>query len=147
MPFSIRELQTHPNLHSRLSGQTAVIPSERAQICVCVCVFVPIWLVLPRCEATNLGVFDLCHFALLKRGCVNSGVLELADMCLFVWFLAHGMEASGLESRLSQCSATVRHCRCYTRRSATPFYDIDMANLRCYTPPPREQKRLLQCPF
>ena len=35
-------------------------------------VFVPIWLVLPRCEATNLGVFDLCHFALLKRGCANS---------------------------------------------------------------------------
>ena len=21
--------------------------------------FVPVWLVLPRCEATNLGVFDL----------------------------------------------------------------------------------------
>ena len=26
-------------------------------------VFVPIWLVLRRCEATNLDVFDLCHFA------------------------------------------------------------------------------------
>ena len=36
-------------------------------------VFVPIWLVLPMCEATSLGVFDLCHFALLKRGCANSG--------------------------------------------------------------------------
>ena len=36
-------------------------------------VFVPIWLVVPRCEATSLGVFDLCHFALLKRGCPNSG--------------------------------------------------------------------------
>ena len=36
-------------------------------------VFVPIWLVLPRCEATNLGLFDLCHFALLKQGCANSG--------------------------------------------------------------------------
>ena len=35
-------------------------------------VFVPIWLVLHRCEARNLGVFDLCHFALLKRGCANS---------------------------------------------------------------------------
>ena len=32
-----------------------------------------IWLVLPRCEATTLGVFDTCHFALLKRGCANSG--------------------------------------------------------------------------
>ena len=43
-------------------------------------VFVPIWLVLPKCEATNLGVFDLCHFALLKRGCANSVVgLELAE--------------------------------------------------------------------
>ena len=29
-------------------------------------VFVPIWLVLPRCEATILGVFDLRRFALLK---------------------------------------------------------------------------------
>ena len=28
--------------------------------------------VLPRCEATNLGVFDPCHFALLKRACANS---------------------------------------------------------------------------
>ena len=27
-------------------------------------VFVPVWLVLPRCEATNLGVFDLCHIGL-----------------------------------------------------------------------------------
>ena len=36
-------------------------------------VFVPILLVLPRCESTNLGVFDLCHFGLLKRGCANSG--------------------------------------------------------------------------
>ena len=30
-------------------------------------VFVPVWLVLPRCEATHLGVFDLCRFDLLKR--------------------------------------------------------------------------------
>ena len=36
-------------------------------------VFVPIWLVLPRCEAANLAVFDLCHCALLKQGCANSG--------------------------------------------------------------------------
>ena len=34
----------------------------------------------PGSEATNLGVFDLCHFDLLKRGCANSVVgLELAD--------------------------------------------------------------------
>ena len=42
-------------------------------------VFVPIWLVLSGCEATNLGVFHLCDFALLKQGCANSGGLELAD--------------------------------------------------------------------
>ena len=36
-------------------------------------VFVPIWLVLHRCEATSLGVFDLCRFALLKQSCANSG--------------------------------------------------------------------------
>ena len=28
-------------------------------------VFVPIWLVLPRCEATDLGVFDVSHFVTL----------------------------------------------------------------------------------
>ena len=28
-------------------------------------VFVPIWLVLLRCEATNQGVFDLCHISRL----------------------------------------------------------------------------------
>ena len=36
-------------------------------------VYVPIWLVLPRCEATSLGVFDPCHSDLLKQGCANSG--------------------------------------------------------------------------
>ena len=41
---------------------------------------VPIWLVLPRCEATNLGVFNLCDFALLKTGLCKfgGGFLELA---------------------------------------------------------------------
>ena len=46
-------------------------------------VSVAIWPVLPRREATNLGVFDLlCHSDHLKRGCANSqgrgGGLELA---------------------------------------------------------------------
>ena len=36
-------------------------------------VFVLVWLVLPRCEATSLGVFDLCHFDLLKRGLCKFG--------------------------------------------------------------------------
>ena len=46
-------------------------------------VFVPIWLVLRRCEDTNLGVFDLCHFALISpysNGAVQIRVgLELAE--------------------------------------------------------------------
>ena len=47
-------------------------------------VFVPIWLVLRRCEATNLGVFDLCHFALVSpysNGAVRIRVgLEITDI-------------------------------------------------------------------
>ena len=46
-------------------------------------VFVPIWPVLRRCEATNSGVLDLCHFALISpysNGAVQIRVgLELAD--------------------------------------------------------------------
>ena len=42
-------------------------------------VFVPVWLVLPPREATNLGVFDLCHFDLLN-GAVRFRVgVKLAD--------------------------------------------------------------------
>ena len=49
---------------------------------------------------------------------------------------------------MSQCSATVRHCSCYTRCSATPSYDIDMANLRCYTPlPPKRTEAAATVPF
>ena len=48
---------------------------------------------------------------------------------------------------VSQCSATVRHCSCYTRCSATPFYDIDMANLRCYTPSPKRTEAVATVPF
>ena len=36
--------------------------------------FVPVWLVLPRCEGAILGTFDLCHFDLLIWHCANSGV-------------------------------------------------------------------------
>ena len=36
-------------------------------------VFIPIWLLLNRHEAINLGVFDLCHFHLLGWGSANSG--------------------------------------------------------------------------
>ena len=43
-------------------------------------VFVPIWLVLPRCEATNLGVFDL-SFSPYSNGAVQIRVgLELAEI-------------------------------------------------------------------
>ena len=48
---------------------------------------------------------------------------------------------------VSQCSATVRHCSCYTHCSATPFYDIDMANLRCYPPPPKRTEAAATVPF
>ena len=73
----LSELQTHPNLHSPVSvGQTPVIPSEKVKFGV----LVPIWVVLPWCEATNLGAFDLCHFDLFKWGCANSGGLELAEL-------------------------------------------------------------------
>ena len=48
--------------------------------------FVPIWLVLPRYEATNLGVFVLRHFALISpysNGAVQIRVgLELAETVL-----------------------------------------------------------------
>ena len=47
---------------------------------------------------------------------------------------------------LATVSATVRHCSCYTRCSATPFYDIDMANLRCY-PPPKRTEAAATVPF
>ena len=52
--------------------------------------FVPICLVLPRCEATNLGVFDLSHFALISpysNGAVQIRVgLELADNVTAMYF-------------------------------------------------------------
>ena len=38
-------------------------------------VFVPIWLVLRRRKATNLGVFDLCHFALISP--YSNGVVQI----------------------------------------------------------------------
>ena len=38
-------------------------------------VFVPVWLVIVLVRSFNLGVFDLCHVNLLKRGCANSGGL------------------------------------------------------------------------
>ena len=60
------ELQTHPSFRSPVwIGQTTVIPSEGVQIWG---VFVPIWLVLPRREATNLGVFGLCDFRKTREG-------------------------------------------------------------------------------
>ena len=64
-------------------GQTAVVPSERVQIWACLFLY---GRSLPRCEATNLGVFVLCHFALISpysNGAVQIRVgLELADLRL-----------------------------------------------------------------
>ena len=57
-----------------LSGSNGSHPQqEGTNLGVFVPTIGPIWLVYSRREATNLGVFDLCHFALLKRGCANSG--------------------------------------------------------------------------
>ena len=61
---------------------------------------------------------------------------------LSVIFTSRGLlfrkiQVTDVSCLVSQCSATVRHCSCYTRCSATPFYDIDMANLRRYPPPPK----------
>ena len=43
-------------------------------------VFVPIWLVLRRREATNLGVFDPCPFALISP--YSNGAVQIR---LWVW--------------------------------------------------------------
>ena len=56
--------------------QVAAIPSERVQIWVSL--FLYRWS-RPGREATNLGAFDMCHFARLKRGCAIRMGLELAD--------------------------------------------------------------------
>ena len=77
--------------------------------------FVPIWLVLRRCEATSLGVFDLCHFALISpysNGAAQIRVgLELADLV----FQDSGWVscASTLETafRLFPCASCSRRSR------------------------------------
>ena len=61
----VSDLQTHPNLHSpvRVGRSNNGHPQREGTN---LGVFVPIWLVLPRCDATNLGVFDLSHFAFIS---------------------------------------------------------------------------------
>ena len=72
LSLGFSELHTHPNLHSPVCvGQTPVIPIERVQIWVCL--FLYMSGITPRCDATNFGVFDPCHVALLKQGCANLG--------------------------------------------------------------------------
>ena len=56
----VSELQTQNQIYPQREGATLAV-------------LVPIWLVLPKCEATSLGVFDLCLCALLKRGCATLG--------------------------------------------------------------------------
>ena len=73
--------------------------------------FVPLWLVLPRCDPTNLGVFGLCHFALLQRDCANSGgfQLELADVAYYIY---KSREQKGISAgRLAGCFRVARLCR------------------------------------
>ena len=47
--------------------------------------FVPVWLVLPRCEATNLGVFDLRHVAPLKCQQFTYGVVSEGFLAESLW--------------------------------------------------------------
>ena len=89
-------------------------------------------LVLSRCPldgcplgASNLNISQ-CH-----KGPTRSKIHRKTSKTF--------SEQVGMTHLVSRCSATVRHCSCYTRCSATPFYDIDMANLRCYTPPKRTE--------
>ena len=56
IPAPGRLLQRSPNPHPHLSRSNGGHPHQEGRnLGVCV----PVWLVLPRCEATNLGVFDL----------------------------------------------------------------------------------------
>ena len=79
LPSAIRgqphmaEHQTHPNLHrSRSNGGRPQREGTNFGV------FVPIWLVLPKREATNSGMLDLCH-STRSNGAVQIRVgLELA---------------------------------------------------------------------
>ena len=62
----VSELKTNPNLHRSNRSHPQQEGTNSG-------VFAPVWLVLPQCEATDLGVFDVCHCDLLKRECANSG--------------------------------------------------------------------------
>ena len=75
VPENIRMYPRSGFWHRETSAKTALFGNHPLSNPRRLGVFVPIWLVLPKCEATNLGVFDLYHFDLLKRGCANSGVL------------------------------------------------------------------------
>ena len=72
------QFQTHPNLHSRLSRSSGGRPQRDGTI---LGVFVPLWLVLPRCEATNLCVYVICVISPHSNGAVQTQVgLELASI-------------------------------------------------------------------
>ena len=74
-----RKSQRAPNppefVQPRLSRSNGGHPQREGRNLV---LFVSVRLVLRRCEATNLGVFDLCLFDLLKWGCAIRVGLELA---------------------------------------------------------------------
>ena len=74
---------------------------------------------MPRCEATNLGAFDLCHFALLKRGCANSVVgLSSADAEVLLGELVETFRGFVFLSRRSVSSAVTPAWIALSRRLA-----------------------------
>ena len=55
------------------------------------CLFLSLWLVLPRCGATNFGVFDLCRFALISP--YSNGAVQIrvgSELAENFWAAANG---------------------------------------------------------
>ena len=80
-------------------------------------------------QATNLGVFDLCHFALLKRGCTNLVVgLELADLytCIFPEVVSLWCHVVGRKRSLGKLSFLV-----FTRSTNFHFEKAHEPPTRC----------------
>ena len=67
LPWALRDSKFTTHCSSKFpfawSFQYGCVLSERTNLSA----FVPVWLVLPRCEAAHLGVFD-------QMGCAHSGV-------------------------------------------------------------------------
>ena len=106
---------------------------------------------LPRYEATNLGVFDLCHFALL-RGAVQIQVgLELPDSKTNLgrtpmgwysprWRSRHFLENDFSEPLLRTLLRTLFYCKTHRKRPL-------LIRTLLRTPPPLPLPRTFSEPF